>query len=269
MAGSRPRSLAETAVSYYLSRFVGHRVKHLFCTFCGELHLDSGYFAVHPHRRHLCHACARYFHDDGRGVSNPIAYVRELRGDAEANRELIRPDRPLDIRQVDYPGGVQVWASNPALLWTSPKPEEEGVHVHLFSESNSEPVQDETFSIVTIDGIELDQLMVQYLMAQRVLPHLKNKLVAVACPSCGRAHFDQGAPAFNPHKEHDCEHCGTRFSTVGNRRLIVSNPLVSRLKLFVRTHRSAVRVMSRWAKLDERQVAAMLDWLNGIRSNDA
>jgi hypothetical protein len=29
-----------------------------------------------------------------------------------------------------------------------------------------------------------------------------------------------------------------------------------------------IDVTSRWAKLDDKQVAAMLDWLNGIRSDD-
>jgi hypothetical protein len=37
-----------TPVNYYISRFLKRPIKHLFCTHCGEVHLDAGYFAVHP-----------------------------------------------------------------------------------------------------------------------------------------------------------------------------------------------------------------------------
>lgn len=221
---------AETAVNYYLSRFIGQNIKHLFCTYCGELHLDAGYFAVHPHRRHLCHACGRYFHDEDRGISNPIDYVRKLRGDTDSNRKLVGAKHPLEIKQADYPGGIQIWASNPAIVWTSEKAEEEGIHVHLYDAGRSEPVTDETFSAVRIDGIELNPRMVQCLMAQNAVGYLKGKLVSLDCPKCGRPHFDDVPLAFNPHKEHDCEHCGEKFATPGSRRLVVSNPLVATLE---------------------------------------
>jgi len=218
---------AETAVNYYLSRFTGQTVKHLFCTYCGELHLDAGYFAVHAHRRHLCHGCGRYFQDEDRGVSNPIDYVRELRGDTDSKRSLISAGRCLDVRQADYPGGIQIWAS---IIWTSEKPEEEGIHVHLYGSPRSEPVIDETFSTVRIDGFDLNQRMVQCLMAQNAIPYLKGKIVSLNCPKWGQPHFDDGRLALQPHKEHDCEHCGEKFLTPGSRRLIVSNPLVATLE---------------------------------------
>jgi transposase-like protein len=216
---------AEASVAYYISRFLKREMRHLFCTYCGELHLDKEFFAVKPHRRHLCHGCGRYFRDDRKGVSNPIELLHANHALPHTSRNPVRPNRPLDIRQADYPGGMQVWASNPALLWTAERPEEEGIHVHAFS-AHGKYALDETYSSVVIDGISLDELHVQHMMAQLALPYLSNKLVSLKCPKCGAAHFDQGDRAFFPHAEHECETCGARFPTPGRRRLVVSNPFV-------------------------------------------
>ena len=217
----------EAAVSYYIAKFLGHPVDHLFCVKCGELHLDADYFAVHPHRKHLCHGCGKYFKDpSGKSVSNPIAYLPNLRADARGDRGVIRPSRQLDIDQSRYPGGVQIWASNPAILWTQNKLEEVGIHVHLYGDDKDAPVVDETFGVVRIDGVELDEDMVGHLMAQRSLQYLANKVVSLSCPKCGSAHFDKGENAFYPHHEHICETCDARFAAPGRRRKVVSNPLV-------------------------------------------
>jgi transposase-like protein len=216
---------AEAAVAYYISNFLQRDIKQLYCTYCQELHLDKGYFAVKPHRRHLCHGCGRYFHDQSKGVSNPIAFVRAHHRRPGSADKPIRPDRPLELQQADYPGGIQIWASNPALLWTADRPEEEGIHVHAFSEPGKYAV-DETFSSVVIDGVKLDEVQVQYLMAQQALPYISNKIVSLKCPKCDAAHFDQRDLAFFPHAQHTCESCDAEFSTPGRRRLVVSNPFV-------------------------------------------
>ena len=76
-------------------------------------------------------------------------------------------EKTLDIKQSEYPGGLQIWGSNPAFLWTSEKHEEEGIHIHAFKkEGQIEPDEDDTFREFTIDGIKLDPLMVRVLMAQ-------------------------------------------------------------------------------------------------------
>src|SRR5712672_4253086 len=38
----------------------------------------------------------------------------------------------VGTRQSADPGGMQIWASNPALVWTSARPEEAGLHIHLY-----------------------------------------------------------------------------------------------------------------------------------------
>jgi Zn-finger nucleic acid-binding protein len=225
----------DAAINYHFSRLLGHRVKHLSCPRCQAVHLDAGWFAIRPHRQHLCQGCGRLFRDQDPAVSNPIAFVREALGDLNADRRPVRASGMLDIRQSDYPGGIQIWASNPAIIWTAPKPEEEGIHVHLFSDHFGRPLVDETFDRVRIDGIELDDAMVHCLMAQQALPYLTDRVENLTCPCCGGAHFDRGELAFGPHWEHTCEHCGAAFRARGPRRLSVGNPLVSTLEILYRT----------------------------------
>lgn len=216
----------ETAVSHYLSRASGIETICLFCTYCGEAHLDAGYFAVKPHRKHLCHGCGRYFTADFRGVSNPIAYVRDLfpKGD----REAILAPRNIEIDQADYPGGIQVWASNPAILWSLDRAEECGIHLHAYDLGGARVI-DDTFSSVTIDGHVLPFDQVSYLMAQNSLDHLKGKILALSCETCGDDVFDQGRAAFQPAAIRPCGGCGAQISSKGPRRLVVSNPIVRTL----------------------------------------
>jgi len=212
----------DTAISFYLSRFLNRNIKLLRCSHCGEVHLDAGYFAVKPHRRHMCQACGRNFNDSERAISNPVALFHAL----QKSVAPIRAPRNLDIKQTSYPGGMQIWASNPALLWTSDRPEEAGLHIHLF-DSDGAIVKDDTFDRVLIDGVELNEAHVQYFMAQQALPHLSEKIVSLVCPRCEMPHFDIGELAFFPHAEHTCDDCGQRFVSNRRRKLVVSNPFVA------------------------------------------
>jgi transposase-like protein len=200
-----------TAVNFYLSRFLKRDIRYLRCAHCDEMHLDSGYFAVKPHRRHLCHGCGRYFNDTGKAVSNPIASLHATLGLYDQIMPPIRAPRMLNVRQSEYRGGMQIWASNPALVWTSERPEEEGLHVHLFRNAGDIDV-DDTFDRVTVDEIELNEPQVQHFMAQQALPHLANKVVSLKCPHCEFAHFDGGELGFFPHINHECAQCKNVFS---------------------------------------------------------
>jgi transposase-like protein len=48
---------------------------YVTCTHCGWPHLDKDWFSVHPHRRHLCAGCGKLFHDQVKGIGNPIMGV--------------------------------------------------------------------------------------------------------------------------------------------------------------------------------------------------
>lgn len=224
---SLPISITQqAAVAFYISQFLNFEMKHIFCVKCGALHLDLGYFATHPHKKHLCHSCGKYFLDSEKGISNPIMYFRTLSDTFQSNRNLKKSDRPLEISQSDYPGGLKIWASNPALIWTAERHEEEGIHIHAYKDSTGAPVLDETFGYVSIDGLELNYRQVAQLMAQKTLDHLRKKVISIRCPACNLPHFDDGVDGVTPHKNHECHRCGETFQNPGQRKLVVSNPII-------------------------------------------
>jgi hypothetical protein len=221
---------AETAVAYYISRFLGHTIVGLFCHNCGTPHLDSDWFAVKPHRVHLCHGCQKRFREKEKRVANPLEIVRHQLNAVRPAAKPIRAEGSIDIRQADYPAGLQIWASNPALLWTSPKSEEEGIHIHGWIKPGVSPKLDGTFDSVKIDGVELNEAQLRVYMAQNALAYMNGKIACLECPSCGEALFEQGDAAFRPQIEHKCEACSTAFAAPG-RRKVVSNPFVATVKV--------------------------------------
>ncbi len=211
------------AIYYMVSSVFGFGMKHIICSYCGHPHLDRDWFSVHPHRRHLCAGCGKHFADTETAIGNPILGVRVACGIGPHKSKPSK--RMLNIRQADFPGGIQVWGSNPAFIWTTERAEEEGIHVHAFRESGSHPETDETYGVVIIDGVKLDPTMVRLMMAQSALPSLKGRIVAIDCPSCGDAQFSKGDLAFTPLSKHICKPCGHRFTASGKLRKTIANPL--------------------------------------------
>lgn len=211
------------AIYYMVSSVFGYGMKHITCSYCGYAHLDRDWFSVHPHRRHLCAGCGRHFRDTETAIGNPIYAVR----DACCVRTLeAKPSKKkLDIKQADFPGGIQVWGSNPAFLWTSGVNEEEGIHVHAFRETTGMPELDETYGKVIIDSVKLSPSMVRTLMAQSALPSLNNRVRPINCPACHEAQFDVGDLAFTPSVERTCKACDHEFSAPGRLRKVIANPL--------------------------------------------
>jgi len=214
----------DTAVAYYLCRFLAQPLDALFCYHCGTPHLDSDWYAVKPHRTHLCHKCNRLFRAGRRSVSNPLAAAQMSLG-LPPSREPKRARKTLDMDSSKFVGGYQVWASNPAILWTSPLREEEGIHVHAWKDKRK-PAEDDTFSEVMIDGILLNEPHLRTFMAQQSLYYLRGKIHSVRCPKCNQPHFDQGVAAFRPTLEKKCATCSTIFSFPSRRKLFVGNPFV-------------------------------------------
>jgi hypothetical protein len=215
------------AIYYMVSSIFGHEMKYVKCSYCDYPHLDRDWFSVHPHRRHLCAGCGKHFTDTSVAVGNPISGVRTACGiKAQASK---RSDKRFVIKQADFPGGIQIWGSNPAFLWTSDRTEEEGIHVHAFRASSNQPDLDETYGEVIIDGIKLDPLMVRLLMAQSALPSLKGRVLPISCPSCSKGHLSLGELAFTCSPTHRCKKCGRTFASRGRLRKTIGNPLPSTL----------------------------------------
>lgn len=219
-----------TACAYTASILFNKEIKVIRCKHCGREHIDADWFAVHYHKKHFCTYCGRDFIDSERGISNPVISLQKALHEQLKDRQIINVERKINIKQEDYPGGIQIWASNPAIIWTASRPEEAGIHVHLFKESNGMPYSDDTYGDVIIDNIKLDSDMVRCYMVQRSFSFLSRYIVSLTCPNCQKEHFDVGDRAFQPHKTHECEHCETLFDDKTRFKGVVSNPIVARLQ---------------------------------------
>ncbi|WP_371435742.1 MULTISPECIES: hypothetical protein [Polaromonas] len=214
------------AINYMVSGVFGFETTSVACGYCGFEHLDRDWFSVHMHRRHQCHGCGRHFSDTAHGIGNPLARVKTLI--ETKRRKSVAAPRNISIKQADYPGGLQIWGSNPAIIWTSSKAEEEGIHLHGFVDEVEEmPSLDNTYAKVKIDGIELDAAQVRTFMAQSAMPHLEGRVVNLICSHCGASHFDQGTMAFTPHIDHECDECGKWFKATTQMKKVIGNPFVS------------------------------------------
>jgi len=216
------------AIYYMVTSVFGFPMRKVLCSYCSWPHLDRDWFSVRPHRRHLCAGCGRHFTDTESGVGNPIVGVREACGITP--HKSVTSKKQLRIKQADFPGGIQIWGSNPAFLWTSHHAEEGGIHVHAFRTESDVPELDETYGRVRIDGVALDPRMVRVRMAQSALPSLRGRVVSMDCPTCHITHFCVGADAYSPAATHRCRKCEREFSTPGRFRKKIGNPLSAILK---------------------------------------
>lgn len=217
------------AIYYMVTSVFGYRMREVICTECGYSHLDKDWFSVHAHRRHLCAGCGRQFRDTEISIGNPIAGIQSR---LKLGNHRLRPARKkLTIKQSDFLGGLQIWGSNTALLWTSKEPEEEGIHVHAFKKVDDIlPFHDDTYSEVIINDVVLDPVMVRILMAQNALPHIDNRVVCKTCPHCEAPQFAKSEAAYTPTVDNMCFECGNAFVSSGRLRKTISNPLVAVLE---------------------------------------
>ena len=140
---------------------------------------------------------------------------------------MVSPNRTLEIKQCDFPYGISIWGSNTALLWTSPKTEEYGIHVHAYATDSREPTIDETYDKVIIDGIELSVEQVRLYMVQQSLPFLEKRIEALRCPTCKEMLFETGEDGCRLQTKHICRKCN---EVIHSRRRVVSNPIEETLK---------------------------------------
>ena len=216
------------AIYYMVSTIFGFEMRHVLCPYCGYSHLDKDWFSAHVHQRHLCAGCGKYFRGSVPGIGNPIRRIQRYFSSEGGNpyKSLMS----LNLAQRDFPGGIQIGGSNPALVRTSEDAEEEGIHVHA-SEVNGETRSlDDTYSDVVIDGISLDPVMVRTLMAQSALPHIENRIVSLTCIRCLKSEFSVGDEAFAPKAGRTCSICGEKLKGAARLRKAISNPIIGFLE---------------------------------------
>lgn len=215
---------AIAAVSYVFANVLNLPITYIKCPKCAYPHLDKDWFSVNPHKKHLCSGCGREFFDDKISVGNPIMKAKEVFGDYSVNREIVHPHRTLTIKQSDFPYGIAIWGSNTAMLWTSPKQEEYGIHIHAYKENSRTPTIDETYDSVKIDDIKIEVEHVRMYMIQNAMPFLHGRIESLLCPHCGNPIFEAGAKGVQLKTSHICESCGTEIKT---KRKVVCNPIAS------------------------------------------
>jgi hypothetical protein len=122
------------------------------CSNCGYPHLDLANFADKPHRKHVCGNCGR----DSIWSKTPIVStpLKPLHDAFAKTLKYETPERTLDL---DNYGGYDftVWASTPAIVWTAARPQEFGIHVHIFNENGR--IIDDTFGTVIYHGEPLER----------------------------------------------------------------------------------------------------------------
>lgn len=212
---------ADTAVNYTLSTVAGFTPRLITCNHCGALHTDKGALAVIPHKVHLCHSCKRKFRKKERAIGNRLAVLRRLVPQYYRNRRRVVPNRSIEI---DMSREMRIWASNPAILWTAPRPEEEGIHIHLYEKGKK--VIDETYGRVIINGREIDPESTRILMAQKtyslLVENILDKIQTITCPRCGKSVLYKMEKAFTPTRKIICPNCGHIFYV---KRAIIPQPL--------------------------------------------
>lgn len=218
----------EDAIYYMVASIFELELKEVLCSHCNYSHLDKDVLSVKPHRKHLCAACGRDFFDSDLGIGNPIVALQSRLFGKPLKSNLKKSSKILDIKQSEFPGGIQLWGANQAFFWTNKAEEEDGIHIHGYDEKDNKVV-DDTFGEVTIDGMKLDSKQVKYLMAQMALPHLRENVISLDCQKCGHSHFDIGRFAYTLHISHKCMNCGSVFSTKNRVKRSISNPILAKL----------------------------------------
>lgn len=122
------------------------------CKRCGYPHLDLGSFAITPHSKHFCGNCGNdSIWSDAKIVSTPL---KPLHDQFNNSNTYVIPDRALNLDE--YPAfEFEMWSSTPAVVWTADRPQELGIHVHVYEEGRR--VIDDTFGEVVYKGKALDR----------------------------------------------------------------------------------------------------------------
>jgi hypothetical protein len=211
VSGAQTVSISEdAAVAYVAAAILGLPLKYITCPHCASPHLDLADYALDSHRKHLCLHCQQLFEDSDRAIGNPIVLAKKLLNDETVERPMKKVERHLKIDQRDpvFSGGVRLWGTHPAILWTAEREEEEGIHVHAYHAGEENASVDQTYGRVTIDGIDLNPRALRAFMVQQQAPAVQGKLARVVCARCSKAIVEDKAPrAVTPSTDHVCD-CG-------------------------------------------------------------
>jgi hypothetical protein len=131
----------------------GYETACVTCKKCKYPHLDLGDFARTPHAKHFCGNCGNdSVWSSKKIVSTPL---KPLHDQFNNSNTYIVPERRLDMSEYRN-HRFEMWSSTPAVLWTAERPQERGIHVHIY-DSHGRRIIDDTFGEVIWDDKALDR----------------------------------------------------------------------------------------------------------------
>lgn len=152
------------ALEFVLALEQGKPTGCINCRDCGYPHLDLGEFARIAHKKHLCGNCGR----DNTWSPAPIAStpLSPMHDQFSRANQFVDVTGAIDLD--DYAGlPFQVWASTPAVLWTADRPQERGIHVHVYKDDQY--LVDDTFGSVKYRGQDLVRTDLLETMIERTI----------------------------------------------------------------------------------------------------
>lgn len=210
----------EAAVGFMISQIFGLQMQHVICSNCGEDIFLGRQAAANPSRNHGCPSCSTVNTTDDEVIANPLISLRDGYS-SKIDPAVVLPERLLSLRWDQFPGGIDIWGSNQAIIWTARKPEEEGLHIHWYA-SDGTMLQDDTFDTVTIGATEIDVTAARLWMAQREIYQLRAAVRSINCEECGTPICSKGVQARTPSKDHSCPKCAHVTSSGSP---IIANPM--------------------------------------------
>lgn len=94
--------------------------------------------------------------------------LKPLHDQFNNSNTYITPERDLNLDKHEG-RRFEIWASTPAVLWTADRPQEKGVHVHVYEDEGVRRIVDDTFANVIYKGKLLDRKMLWEKMVQNTL----------------------------------------------------------------------------------------------------
>lgn len=140
------------AFEFVRSIEVGREMSCVTCKQCCYPHLDLGDFAITAHRKHFCGNCG----NDSIWTRKPIVStpLKPLHDQFSNSNTYLTLDRSINLDE--YKGlKFELWPSTPAVLWTASRPQEKGLHVHVYK--NGRRIVDNTFGTVIYKGSRLSR----------------------------------------------------------------------------------------------------------------
>lgn len=139
------------AIIGFLKALLKNNAEDLGCVSCNKCHfphLDLGMFASEPHKKHFCANCGNdSTWTNPPMISNPLRVLHDY---FEYGNKYETVDRHIDIDSYGSDIEYEIWASTPAIVWTGQRPQEEGIHVHIYRDGSI--IVDDTYGTVILGG---------------------------------------------------------------------------------------------------------------------